>query len=256
VTELDIVEQALQRARAELSAPSATLERVWQRLPPPSPLGAAPATPSGWAALKATGTSGAIAAAALVGGGFVLGFWARDARDARSELPLASPALVAATPVATPAPLERPPESVGEVSALASPEPAPSNARPAAPARRAVPPSAPSDGTPQELALLARVERALRNDDAALALALLAELEQRFPKTMLDEERTAARLMSHCIQKRDGAAPAARAFLSEHRASVYASRLRAVCELGTAQANEQDGDHPLTGSAAPDTDGP
>src|SRR5262245_43620663 len=246
MTEIDPVERALRQARAELSAPNAALERVWQRLP------ALPATAplTKWAALKATGASGVIAAAALVSGGFGLGYWVRDvARDAP-----AAPVVVAA-PAAQPLPVAVPaPTAVASAPALVAPAPVlatpPSTASPREPVRRAVHDGSAADQSQQELALLARIERALRNDDAALALALLAELEQRFPETLLREEREAVRLMSHCIQKERGAAADARAFLRAHSASVYQSRLRALCALESARNGEA-----LKGSAAPDTDG-
>jgi hypothetical protein len=242
--ELDEVERALQLARTELSAPEAALERVWQRVGP----GAVAATkPSGWAALRATGASGVAAAAVIASGGFALGYMAR------AEAP-AAPAVVATTttvvtPAAAPAPTaiaqsERSESVVADASVEVAPRP---SAR--APAARATKPA--SDGAQQELALLQRVERALRNEDGALALVLLRELDRKFPKSALLEERAAARLMGHCVQKERAAPEAARAFLKQHPSSVYQSRLRSLCKLGTSA-----GDDGLTGTPAPDTDGP
>jgi hypothetical protein len=243
---MDEVDEVLALARGGLSAPDAVLERVWQRV---TPAALAPTTPSGWAALKATGASGAVAAALLAGGGFGLGFLARgEAQVQQGNVALAAPAVIvpATPPVPTPAP--SPTGDVPEAVVVdASVEPAPrTSAR--APSRRATKPA--SDDAQQELALLQRVERALRNEDAALALVLLAELEQRFPRTALGEERRAARLMSHCIQEERGAAEAARAFLKQHPASVYQNRLRSLCKITTGESEV-----PLTGTPAPDTDG-
>jgi hypothetical protein len=76
---------------------------------------------------------------------------------------------------------------------------------------------------------LERIERALRNADAPLALALLAELDERYPKTRLVEERQAARLMAHCVAGEPDAKLAAERFLQAQPSSVYAARLRALC---------------------------
>jgi hypothetical protein len=264
VTEVDVVDRALQLARAELRAPDATLERVWARLPAGAPSVAgsteqgASALPSGapkargWTALKATGTSGALVAAALVGGGFALGFWARGEVNDAARSSVSEAATPAALPTTVLPPAELPPAelppavapplppapavSSGEAESV-SRTPAPSVRAPKARATRA---SERGSDAQQELALLTRVERALRSDDAALALALLAELERRFPRTELAEERTAARLMAHCMQKRDGADTSANTFLKQHPASVYRSRLRAVCALGTAGEGGQE----------------
>lgn len=248
MTELDAVERALQLARGELSASDATIERVWRRLPVPA-FAAAPVPRGTWAALKATGAGGALVAAALVGSGFGLGFWARAV--AHEVASAGSPPPVEAAAMLPPAPA---PVVVVPAAPAPLPAPAPLTTTPAPsarlPARRATPSRALADGAEQELALLARVERALRNDDAALALVLLDELEQRFPDTGLGEERAAARLMCHCLQKRGGAGEAAHAFLSEHPASVYRGRLRALCALEGAREVDS-----LTGNAAPDTDG-
>lgn len=251
MNELDPVERALQLARGEISAPEAALERVWQRVTPdavaPDAVASdavAPATPSGWAALKATGASGVVVATMLVGGGFALGFLARpEAPVQRSEGSVPAPPVL----VQAPPPTASATSDVREVVVDASVEQAPrASASVRAPARRATKPT--SDDTQRELALLQRVERALRNEDGALALVLLAELEQKFPKSSLLEERTAARLMSHCVQKERGAAEAAQAFLKQHPASVYRGRLRAMCALDS-------GDGSLTDQAEPDTDG-
>jgi hypothetical protein len=241
MNELDPVERALQLARGELSAPEAALERVWQRV---TPAAAAPATPSGWAALKATGASGVVVAAVLAGGGFALGFLARG--EAPVQHVEVAPPAPPAPPAVAPAPSAT--SAVKESIVADSVQPAPrANAR--APAPRATKPA--SDGAQQELALLQRVERALRNEDGALALVLLAELEQKFPKSSLLEERAAARLMSRCVQKERGAAEAAQAFLQHHPASVYQSRLRSLCRISAGEKEA-----PLTGSSDADTDGP
>jgi hypothetical protein len=247
VNERDPVERALQLARGELSAPEAALERVWQRVTPDA---VAPAAPRGWAALKATGASGVVAAAVLAGGGFALGFLARGESPVQhSEVALPAPPVAVPVPPPASASAAAPSSAVPQAVVVdAGVEATPrASARP--PARRATKPS--SGGAQQELVLLQRVERALRNEDGALALVLLAELEQKFPKSSLLEERAAARLMSHCVQKERGAPEAAQAFLKAHPASVYQSRLRSLCKIGAGESAA-----PITEPSAPDTDGP
>ncbi|HTV25371.1 MAG TPA: hypothetical protein VMG12_42040 [Polyangiaceae bacterium] len=99
-----------------------------------------------------------------------------------------------------------------------------------------------------ELALLRRIERALRSRQAELGLALLDELEQRHPRSTLLEERSAARVLAECLLPRDGARASAERFVVEHPASVYADRIRQACEPSTHLLEK---DH-----ESADTDGP
>jgi hypothetical protein len=87
-----------------------------------------------------------------------------------------------------------------------------------------------------ELALLRRVERALRNNDPALARALLGELDERFPDSRLGEERAAARRIADCRSAEPGASESARAFLREHGVSVYRKRIVLACALDAEPA--------------------
>jgi hypothetical protein len=82
-----------------------------------------------------------------------------------------------------------------------------------------------------ELALLRRVERALRNGEPALARALLDELDERFPDSRLGEERLAARRIADCRSAEPGATQSARAFVRDHAASVYRRRIALACGL-------------------------
>jgi hypothetical protein len=83
----------------------------------------------------------------------------------------------------------------------------------------------------QELALLQRAERAVRVGNAALALALTAELEAQHPRSRLLEERRAIELLAHCAAGATDAAPRATRFLREHPKSVYAGRVRELCHV-------------------------
>jgi hypothetical protein len=83
----------------------------------------------------------------------------------------------------------------------------------------------------EELALLARVDRAIRADEALLASTLLAELAQRYPRSSLIEERDAARLLVDCALHEPTARARADRFVREHAASVYVERVRSSCAL-------------------------
>jgi hypothetical protein len=83
----------------------------------------------------------------------------------------------------------------------------------------------------EELALLRRVEKSLRANDSALALALLDELDERFPRTALGEERLAARVIAHCAVGDGGARLRAESFLRERPGSVYAERVQTACTV-------------------------
>jgi hypothetical protein len=93
-----------------------------------------------------------------------------------------------------------------------------------------------------EVALLERAERAIRAGEGALALAFLAELDQKFPTSTLREERAAARVLAGCEQARSNGAAArtaARAAAEQFLArgsALYADRVRQLCELGSSNA--------------------
>jgi hypothetical protein len=83
----------------------------------------------------------------------------------------------------------------------------------------------------EELALLTRIDRAIRADEALLASTLLAELAQRYPTSPLIEERAAARLLVDCALHEPTARARADRFVREHAASVYVERIRSSCAL-------------------------
>jgi hypothetical protein len=194
-----------------------------------------------WATLQAAGWVGAATALTLLGIGGGVGFWlGHEVASSRAQ---SSAAFERPAPVA-----EAPDRSASAPLASAAP-PAPSEAAdvpaapPAASETRRVP--HPADAPPRahaarraessplndELALLRRVERALRNNDPALARALLGELDERFPDSRLGEERSAARRIADCRSGEPGASESARAFLREHGASVYRKRIVLACAL-------------------------
>lgn len=221
-----------------------------------------------WAALKAAGTAGAAVGLALLGVGGGVGFWlGHEAASAR-----APSAAVVKVPARAEAPL---PERAAVAPSAGAKEPAQNDAiadvapTPAAPseARREVgsqrthapprahaarPRAAPSP-LDAELALLRRVERALRNNDATLARALLGELDERFPDSRLREERAAARRIADCRSGEPGAGENARAFLREHDTSVYRKRIAVACALdGEPHVKSREPD-PMTNAENADT---
>jgi hypothetical protein len=79
---------------------------------------------------------------------------------------------------------------------------------------------------------LQRARRALGADNGRLALGIVQELEERFPKGVLMEERRATRVLSLCLLGRtDEARQFGREFLAQHASSVYAERVRASCAV-------------------------
>ena len=105
--------------------------------------------------------------------------------------------------------------------------------KPGAAARPQLEPQPPDPPQPrgpnEELALLARAERAVRADNSALALVLIDELEARFPSSALLEERRAIELLAHCAARASDARQRAERFLRQHPRSVYAERIAALC---------------------------
>jgi hypothetical protein len=203
---------------------------------------AGPARVAPSAALRASGKLGASLAVALFGAGVATG-WALHSRGPEASgahagewAPVAARAVAAAAPLGTALPPAELPAAVaaGVAGAPAVPQ-EPGAAHPDASVQRArghaaaVRAHSAAQPLNAELALLRRVERALRNGDPALARALLTELDEDYPQTRLAEERLAARTIADCRLAQPSAAAHAQAFLSEHRASVYSERVHSAC---------------------------
>ena len=78
--------------------------------------------------------------------------------------------------------------------------------------------------------MLQRARRALGAGNGLLALGIVSELDERFPKGVLVEERVATRVFSLCALERVSEARAVgREFLAHHPSSVYAERVRTSC---------------------------
>lgn len=190
--------------------------------------GLASATRPGWS-LRVLLTS---VTAAAMGAGAV-GYWmGHDAgvRAARSSI-------VPSAPIQrddAPAPHEAP-----DVAATAAPEardeaPAGREAvtrRPARLARGSRPPVMASTASlEQEVRALRAIERALRDDDPRLALALLQQLDRDVPQGKLVEERRATSAIARCSL---GDVPfgvdLAEDFAGDHPHSVYLGRVEQSC---------------------------
>lgn len=87
-----------------------------------------------------------------------------------------------------------------------------------------------------EVWMLQRARRALNAQNGELALGIVEELDQRFPRGVLLEERNATRILSLCALGRDADARRfTAAFLGEHPGSVYAARVRDSCGASGAR---------------------
>jgi len=258
MTELDSVDRLLELARAEFSPSGADKLRTRAALRQPDAAARGARRQQGassWQAVRASSKARGLVALVLLGAVFGAGYWlgqrtpeplqprAAAAASEGSALPGAAwvPPVLLGKPVPAAPPvrgLEQPPvqgpEPSRERGARAPAVPAPAR-------RHATTPAAPGAVPVDELSLLRRVERALRGAEPALALALLAELEERFPRTSLAEERAAAAVMAHCGLADAGAQQRAQSFLRDQAASVYAERVRAACEpanVGRGESRE------------------
>jgi hypothetical protein len=191
-----------------------------------------------WALLGAAG-------ALLFGAGFMLGRSSAlpseaTARSATSTLvePGAPPPNVAAGP----APLGAAPRETLAPAANAAPPVAPDTAGPelraslrATPARSersrtAETRPATSEPLKEALRRLRRAQRALYDNDAARALAVLDDLDRRIAPAVLGEEREMTRILALCGT---GGLAEARAlaerWVAEHPRSIYLARLQNSC---------------------------
>lgn len=102
--------------------------------------------------------------------------------------------------------------------------PAPARAKKAAaPAPAAVDTS---EAALEEARLVARIDAALRDGDAARALGLAEEHVRKFPHGMLVEEREGGRAIARCMS---GSRSSADAFLAAHPRSPMRGRIVAAC---------------------------
>jgi hypothetical protein len=255
MTEIDLVEQSLAMLRTELSPSSADKARLRKAVGlRPRVLEATDSNferprPSRWAGVRASGRVGAGLGAAAFGAGLSLGLFLHGflhgapntiAHADRSLEVEAVPRPSSVPPAPPVVPLAQVPGAAPAQRNEMAPKAPRVKPHPHARATASVQPPSGVDRAPPvetELALLRRVERAIRTHEPALALALLGEIDERFPDTRLAEERLAARRIAECGLGVDGAEERARGFLREHPASVYFERLAIACRVA-APASE------------------
>jgi hypothetical protein len=218
----------LSRARAGLTPTASDEDRVRRAVAAAlavAPSGLpwrAPRVPLGgrvrsWAARLAV--AGAIAAAAGVVG-YRAGF--RAGREQSARPAAVAPAIPSLVPPVIAVPEPRPPIE-------------PPRTSPAARAPRATPPAvtatSPAESLEAEVRTLRGAERALRDHQPGLALALLRELDRAVPNGKLIEEREATAAIARCAL---GQVPfgvdLAGDFAQRHPRSVYLQRVEQACQ--------------------------
>jgi hypothetical protein len=249
MTRSTAVGQALERMRDEISPTPHDKARLRALIVAPAALlapgpadgealparAAAPHAPlTRWAALKTAGALGVAAGSLLLGVGGGIGFWlGRGSSEPPAPMLVERHAPRAAEAPALPA-APAPEQPASADAPTIEPTSAPETRRAPRPVRPRATRAAPNPLN-DELALLRRVERALRNSEPALALALLGELDQRFPDSRLVEERLAARRIAECRLGEPGATTRAQAFAREHAQSVYRQRVQLACAPAEAE---------------------
>jgi hypothetical protein len=201
-----------------------------------------------------------VAVAAVAGG---LGFWLGSAAPFRGE-PRAAELTEAAAPSAMTSAAEaarsqrtdeatEPPGTARETSSAKPFEPSTagqgtektSRAAPPASRRGALVrphprarPQASSASDPgvrflEAVRLLERAQRSIDTGEAAFGMTLLDELDARFPRALLDEERQAARVLGWCsLGQTEQARAGALALSKRNPTSIYRARLERTCTHG------------------------
>jgi hypothetical protein len=245
----ELEQHVLAEARGELTLTPARREQHEARLLGALAACGATGSASFWRGFGLPG----IALGLLVGAGF--GFAAGRTTRATSAPPPAGMAadVVAAAPRAEPASPERaaaalPPEPSASLTpphAVVTPERRPSASRAATPR----PVRQESSSLAAELALLQRARTALSHDNPRLALGIVAELDERFPNGLLQEERSATRLLASCaLGEPSDIKGLLRTFAERYPESVYRARAEAACASRNVAI-------PVTGSPPPEHQG-
>jgi len=237
----------LARARHAATPSASDKSRVFDALSVRLGLPAAP--PSGGAP-ELTSGAGATTGSAGVAGGGVLAVaagaaalvWAlaSDVTDAPAppEQPGATNApLVPAgssEPTFPPATAERAPKAAEgpvERTEKGPMAPHPAQVDPRAPRQKASRTlAAERDRFDEELTLLRRAQRAARSGNGRLALGLLSELDDAFPKSPLSQERELTRILALCaVEEVDRARAHAKRWFGTGAGSIYQSRLAQSC---------------------------
>lgn len=189
---------------------------------------------------------------AKLGGGLVAlglalatgyGWGYRAGQNARSPAVVAAPILAAPilVPPAPPVVAAAPPRDVQEGASMAPLESPRSNKSTSVVRPSIVVPPEPavSAGLDEEVRQLRRIERAIRDDNPRLALAIGDNLDHELPHGQLRQEREAARLMASCQLDAAANEEQAMRFLAKSPSSAYAARLRELC--GIAENEQRNG---------------
>jgi len=232
----------LSRARAGLS-PAADAQARVRRLLATTLAGgslAASAGPgsvgSNLATARAVGwTSRLVAAAAIAGVSGAGGYWLGHRAAHREAAALVQPA---PAPIAHDAPVAgpQPPEAPAAAGAPPAADAPATRARRARPAPRDPLPAPNAELLAKEVSALRAIERALRDEQPALALALLRELDGAVPEGKLLEEREATSAIARCALGRIPLGlDLGEDFADSHPDSVYLARVQQACARKTAR---------------------
>lgn len=94
----------------------------------------------------------------------------------------------------------------------------------------AMPPELEANSLSEEVRTLRRVERALRDQNPRLALALLDDLDKAVPSGQLREERLAAATQARCSLGYGSPSALLEEFTNAHPGSAYLTRIHQACE--------------------------
>jgi hypothetical protein len=190
--------------------------------------------------LAALGTLAAVVGTLAFAGGYCVGHRTRNM--VVKTVTIVQPAPVVSGVNAAPAA----PEPLNLTSLAVPLDLGHSVARPRVAASVTPSPSIEVNSLSEELELLRRAERTIRTGNAQVALGLLEEMDEKFPRGQLLEERTAARVMARCqLEDEAGARARGNSYLISHSQSVYADRVRSLCHLdskATAKESPKGGD--------------
>jgi hypothetical protein len=235
--ELDAEELALLAAfQDEQVAPTEVHARVRGRVlestaPAPTPVVRGPWRP--WAITGAVG----IAAATVL----AVGLRERNATPVAQQTEVhaadvveSAPSQAVTPPQASPVAAQPTPAPEAEPTAVPTSEDRPPKTRRAKPDRPSPRPAETSSSATSSLAeetrILERARKALADNDAGHALALLDEARERFPQGVLRQERAALRVVALCQTGRQQAGKrAAAAFLQTYPRSAHRARVERAC---------------------------
>ena len=203
----------------------------------------AAATTAGSVTLAKLVAGGVMIGAVGFGGGYAVGQKAVPEPPVPATHPAASPPRSDLTNPAAPARAAAPPAASPDDEADLDDDGAPRRASARQPrSRPATPKKAPEGESTlgEEVTLLRRAQRSLREGDPAGSLALLDWMKERYPSGTLAEERTVARVLALCgAGKATQAQALAKRFLAKHPGSVHAARLRASCAFSRPDEPEE-----------------